>query len=145
MGDKLGHVLSPETGAVPLLQRPADPGVRPYVARPTPEATVSLPVEWDELDSQLCPVLFTVETAPVRLRERGGLSRGLLEGTGDLAAVIDRLDGYVKGRRRANRAGSCHRGTGHPALWAPRPVASMPVAPVLSATPSYSLRFPRAP
>ncbi len=47
--------------------------VPPYAARPVPEASVSTPLDWDELDSGLTPDQFTIENMPDRLRRLGDL------------------------------------------------------------------------
>ena len=47
-----------------------------YSVRPTPDATVSMPIEWHELDS--CnPREFTLSTAPARLKARGDAHRAI--------------------------------------------------------------------
>jgi len=47
--------------------------VPPYVVRPTPVASVSMPLTWEELDALEDPLVFTVRTAMERLREVGDL------------------------------------------------------------------------
>ena len=44
-----------------------------YSVRAQPTATVSTPLEWDELTPQLDPTVFTIDTVPERVRERGDL------------------------------------------------------------------------
>jgi bifunctional non-homologous end joining protein LigD len=46
--------------------------VPPYVLRPTPEATVSTPLAWDELTSSLDPKRFTLKTIFLRLDPGAG-------------------------------------------------------------------------
>jgi DNA primase len=41
-----------------------------YSVRPTPEATVSMPVSWKELQQGLDPLEFTLETVPALMRKR---------------------------------------------------------------------------
>ncbi len=43
----------------------------PYSLRPTPQATVSVPVTWDELRAGFDPLQWNARTVPARLRERG--------------------------------------------------------------------------
>ncbi|MFP5345851.1 MAG: DNA polymerase ligase N-terminal domain-containing protein [Actinomycetes bacterium] len=53
--------------------------VAPYSPRPTPGASVSMPIEWDELDDPaLRPDGFTVRMVVDRLREKGDPFRRLL-------------------------------------------------------------------
>ena len=54
--------------------------VPPYVVRPTPTATVSMPVTWTELEKLEDGRPFTIKTAPSRLDKVGDLWAGLLRG-----------------------------------------------------------------
>ena len=54
--------------------------VPPYVVRPTPTATVSMPVTWSELERLEDGRPFTIKTAPSRLNKIGDLWAGLLRG-----------------------------------------------------------------
>ena len=63
-----------------------------YSVRPTPDARVSAPLEWDEV-AACDPAAFTLKTMPARLRERGDPAAGIdaQEGTLDaLLALSDR-------------------------------------------------------
>ncbi len=60
-----------------LRMSPGATIVPPYVVRPTPEATVSMPVTWEELDSLEDGRGFTIKTAPARLATTGDLWAGL--------------------------------------------------------------------
>jgi bifunctional non-homologous end joining protein LigD len=60
-----------------LRMSPGDTIVPPYVVRPTAEATVSMPVTWEELDSLQDGRAFTIKTAPARLEKIGDLWAGL--------------------------------------------------------------------
>jgi len=68
-----------------LRMSPGATIVPPYVTRPTPEATVSTPVTWEELAHVQDGLAFTVLTVPARLTQ-----------TGDLwAPLAGRADGIV--------------------------------------------------
>jgi bifunctional non-homologous end joining protein LigD len=53
--------------------------VPPYVVRPTPLATVSMPLKWSELTARLDPTKFTIKTAVKRLTGKADPMGGLLE------------------------------------------------------------------
>jgi bifunctional non-homologous end joining protein LigD len=61
-----------------LRMSPGATIVPPYVARPTPEATVSLPVTWEELETLRDGSGFTIKTAPARLEKTGDLWKALV-------------------------------------------------------------------
>jgi bifunctional non-homologous end joining protein LigD len=50
-----------------------------YTVRARPGATVSAPLDWDEIKPGLKLHQFTVKTVPARVRERGDLFQGVLE------------------------------------------------------------------
>ena len=55
-----------------------------YSPRPSPEATVSIPLRWDELEKAY-PTDFTILTAPDRLAKVGDLWANILEAKIDIA------------------------------------------------------------
>ncbi|MEX0799789.1 MAG: non-homologous end-joining DNA ligase [Dehalococcoidia bacterium] len=59
-----------------------------YSARPLPEAAVSMPLRWDELDGAY-PTDFTILSAPTRLVKAGDLWSGILDAKHDLQAMLD--------------------------------------------------------
>ena len=59
-----------------------------YAVRPTPDARVSLPITWDELDD-VDPADATVLTVPELLEERGDPMAGLDEVAHDLDGLLD--------------------------------------------------------
>ncbi len=66
-----------------------------YSVRPYPGATVSAPLEWQEVRSGLSPAAFTMRTMAARLKKKGDLWRGVLEGGADLSLALRRLEGYI--------------------------------------------------
>jgi len=73
--------------------------VPPYVARPVPGASVSTPLDWDELDSELHPSMFTIESLLPRIERLGDLFRGTLTDKQDLLPAIEALQkNYIKKR-----------------------------------------------
>jgi bifunctional non-homologous end joining protein LigD len=53
-----------------------------YSVRPTPLATVSTPLTWDELEAGAAPDDFRIDSVPRRVRRRGDLWKGVLAGRG---------------------------------------------------------------
>ncbi len=70
--------------------------VPPYVPRPVPGATVSAPLAWDELETDLTPADFTIRTMPDRLAERGDLFAPLLTDRQELEPALARLEEVVR-------------------------------------------------
>lgn len=63
-----------------------------YSARGSAFAGVSMPVTWDEVHGHLRPEMFTIDTAPPRIREVGDLWAAVrAHGGTDLLAALDRL------------------------------------------------------
>jgi bifunctional non-homologous end joining protein LigD len=73
--------------------------VPPYVVRPVRGATVSTPLAWDELESDLQIAHFTLQNVPERLERLGDLFRPVLSEPQDLAPAIAALAEYWKARR----------------------------------------------
>src|SRR6266852_4407845 len=59
-----------------------------WSVRPTPDARVSMPLEWDEV-AGCDPAAFTLVTAPERMAERGDASKGIDEAVGSLEALLE--------------------------------------------------------
>jgi DNA ligase D-like protein (predicted polymerase) len=59
-----------------------------WSVRPTPDARVSMPLEWGEV-ADCDPAAFTLLTAPARLAERGDASAGIDEAPGSLAGLLE--------------------------------------------------------
>ncbi len=80
---------------VDYLQNAREQTVVPaYVARPKPGATVSTPLDWDELDTDLRREDFNILTVPARVDVVGDLFRGLLDDPHDLVAAVEKLQSY---------------------------------------------------
>lgn len=93
--------------------------VAAWSARARPDASVSVPVAWDELGPRLDPARFTIATVPARLRR---LRRDLWEGFAEAAPRLPAQDGAPRPREPAQavlarpvrdvlgarRAGSAH-------------------------------------
>ena len=73
--------------------------VPPYVVRPARGGTVSTPLAWDELEGDLQISHFTLQNVPERLERLGDLFRPVVAAPQDLAAAIESLEEYWKGRR----------------------------------------------
>src|SRR5467141_1354202 len=59
-----------------------------WSVRPTPDARVSMPLEWDDV-ADCDPAAFTLSTAPARLAERGDASAGIDAAAGSLAGLLE--------------------------------------------------------
>ncbi|HXD97433.1 MAG TPA: non-homologous end-joining DNA ligase [Candidatus Acidoferrum sp.] len=59
-----------------------------WSVRPTPDARVSMPLEWDEV-AGCDPAAFTLATAPARFAERGDASAGIDAAAGSLDALLE--------------------------------------------------------
>lgn len=66
--------------------------VAPYSLRPTPEATVSTPLEWAEVEPQLDPREWNIKTVAARLREKGDVFKPILRGRINLKAVLSKME-----------------------------------------------------
>jgi bifunctional non-homologous end joining protein LigD len=64
----------------------------PYSVRPTPDATVSTPLHWDEVTPKLKPTDFTIKNMPARLKKVGDLWKPVMGKGIDLAAVLKRIE-----------------------------------------------------
>lgn len=65
--------------------------VPPYVVRPQPGATVSTPLDWDEVRSGLHPSQFDLANVPERVGRVGDLFRGVLDDPQRLEDAIEAL------------------------------------------------------
>ncbi|HSP17526.1 MAG TPA: non-homologous end-joining DNA ligase [Thermoanaerobaculia bacterium] len=58
-----------------------------WSVRPTPDARVSMPLEWDEV-ADVDPAAFTIVTAPKRFAKRGDASEGIDRAAGSLEKLL---------------------------------------------------------
>jgi bifunctional non-homologous end joining protein LigD len=69
--------------------------VPPYVVRPVEAASVSMPLQWDELEGELHLSDFTLVTAPERVERTGDLFRTALASPQRLSTAISALEKYL--------------------------------------------------
>jgi len=69
--------------------------VPPYVVRPVEAASVSMPLAWDELETELSVSDFTLMNAPARIERTGDLFRTALTAPQDLGPAIEALGKYL--------------------------------------------------
>jgi bifunctional non-homologous end joining protein LigD len=82
-----------------LQNRKSQTIVPPYSARPVRGASVSAPLQWDELErADLSPRLFTIQTMPARVGKHGDLFRKALDDKQDLLPAIAALEDALRGR-----------------------------------------------
>ena len=82
-----------------LQNRKSQTIVPPYAVRPVRGASVSTPLQWDELErNDLSPQLFTIHTMPPRVAGHGDLFRRALEDRQDLLPAIKALEEMLRGR-----------------------------------------------
>lgn len=73
-----------------LQNRESQTLAAPYSVRPTPEATVSTPLRWKEVNSHLKPTNFTIQNMPARLQKVGDLWQPVIGKGIDLKAALKR-------------------------------------------------------
>lgn len=64
----------------------------PYSVRPTPEASVSMPLHWDEVKKGLNPMDFTIKNAAARLKRTGDLWKPVMGKGIDLAKILKHIE-----------------------------------------------------
>jgi bifunctional non-homologous end joining protein LigD len=75
-----------------LQNRESQTLAAPYSVRPTPEASVSMPLHWDEVKSGLTPKDFTIKNAAARLSHTGDLWKPVIGKGIDLAKILKELE-----------------------------------------------------
>lgn len=73
-----------------LQNRPAATIAGPYSLRPKPGATVSMPLDWEEVKAGMRMQDFTIFNAVDRLKETGDLFKGVLGKGIDLAKAVEK-------------------------------------------------------
>lgn len=63
----------------------------PYSVRPTPEASVSMPLHWDEVKKGLDPMDFTIKNAAKRLKRTGDLWKPVMGKGVDLGKILKKI------------------------------------------------------
>jgi len=64
----------------------------PYSVRPKPGATVSTPLEWDEVNSKLHPSQFTIKNALKRFEKKGDLWKPVLGKGANIKKILHKLE-----------------------------------------------------
>lgn len=64
----------------------------PYSVRPTPDATVSTPLTWDEVVPSLQPTDFTIKNIGERIKKVGDLWKPVMQKGVDIAKVLKRVE-----------------------------------------------------
>lgn len=64
----------------------------PYSVRPRPLATVSTPLEWNEVNHDLTPQLFTMKNTIERLNRKGDLWKGIFSNPVNIETTIKKLE-----------------------------------------------------
>ena len=67
----------------------------PYSVRPKPGATVSAPLEWDEVNSTLSPAQFTINNMLKRISQKGDLWKPVLGKGIDLDKIIKGVSAHT--------------------------------------------------
>lgn len=64
----------------------------PYSVRPKPGATVSTPLEWDEVNENLSPSQFTIFNVMERFKEKGDLWKPVLGKGADIKSILKKME-----------------------------------------------------
>ena len=75
----------------------------PYSVRPTPDATVSTPLRWEEVTPRLKPTDFTIKNIPARLKKTGDLWQPVTGKGIDLVKVLKKLQAAIEAAAAAQK------------------------------------------
>jgi len=117
LADLLGHLLVARHPDIATMERmkvnrgprvyvdtgqtgPSRTIVAPYAARAKPGATVSTPLEWDEVNDKLDPRVFDIRSVPARVDKLGDPMARLLEVRPSVADAAARLEKLVRGSKK---------------------------------------------
>jgi bifunctional non-homologous end joining protein LigD len=64
----------------------------PYSVRPKPSATVSTPLEWEEVNHELSPQMFTIKNIGEQLQKKGDLWQSVLKGRINISKALQSLE-----------------------------------------------------
>jgi bifunctional non-homologous end joining protein LigD len=93
------HKRGPKVYFDYLQNRRGQTIVAPFSVRPLPGATVSMPLEWKEVNAKLDVTRYTIRTAVPRLTKlKRDPMAPVLDAVPDLGAVLERLAGRLRGR-----------------------------------------------
>jgi bifunctional non-homologous end joining protein LigD len=76
--------------------------VAPYSVRAHEGATVSTPLDWDEVNATLTPTRWSMLSVPARIEEHGDPMHNLLAERPDVARAVGRLEAMVKAGGKAS-------------------------------------------
>ena len=60
--------------------------------RPKPGATVSMPLEWSEVEEDIDPRDFTIKNALERIKEKGDIFKGVLKKGINLEKALEKIN-----------------------------------------------------
>lgn len=70
--------------------------VSPYSIRPRPFATASTPLDWEEVDQDLDPTQFNIQTLPGRLKAKGDIFKPVLGKGINMEISLKMVEKYMK-------------------------------------------------
>jgi DNA ligase D-like protein (predicted polymerase) len=80
-----------------LQNRKGQTLVAPYAVRPVSAASISMPIEWEELDKNFSIDMFTIKGAVERISRKGDIFQNFLKTRQTLNGAIQKLDEFIKG------------------------------------------------